>query len=114
MRQRENLVVTARCNREMVGFAMAHFGNENVRLTLLGVSDLHQRRGVGTRLIQWVEESAVVAGLFTMMLEVRASNVSGRRFYSSLGYREVGMVAQYYSGIEDAIRLTRNLRVPES
>jgi len=113
MRQRENLVVTARSSRELVGFAMAHFGNENVRLTLLGVSDLHQRRGVGTQLIQWVEESAVVAGLFTMMLEVRASNVAGRRFYSSLGYREVGMVAQYYSGIEDAIRLTRSLRVAE-
>ena len=59
MRQRENLVVTARCNREMVGFAMAHFGNENVRLTLLGVSDLHQRRGVDEGVGACVE---VVAG----------------------------------------------------
>lgn len=111
MRQRESLVVTARSSREVVGFAMAHFGTETVRLTLLGVADTHQRRGVGTRLLQWVEESAVVAGLFTMTLEVRASNSSARRFYMALGYREAGTVTRYYSGIEDAVRLTRDLRI---
>ena len=111
MRQRESLVVTARSSREVVGFAMAHFGVDSVRLTLLGVAESHQRKGVGLRLIQWVEESAVVAGLFTMMLEVRASNESARRFYAALGYREAGVVARYYSGIEDAIRFTRSLRV---
>lgn len=113
MRQRESLVVTARSSNEVVGFAMAHFGTDSVRLTLLGVADSHQRKGVGTRLIEWVEESAVVAGLFTMMLEVRASNQAARRFYAAQGYREAGSVSRYYSGIEDAIRFTRNLRVAD-
>ena len=113
MRQRESLVVTARSGTQLVGFAMAHFGTDTVRLTLLGVADTHQRIGIGTRLIEWVEESAVVAGLFTMMLEVRASNHSARRFYAAQGYREAGAVTRYYSGIEDAIRFTRSLRVVE-
>ena len=111
MRQRESLVVTARSGTEVVGFAMAHFGADTVRLTLLGVANSQQRKGVGTRLIQWVEESAVVAGLFTMMLEVRAGNQAARRFYAALGYIEAGAVTRYYSGIEDAIRLSRSLRV---
>lgn len=110
MRQRENMVVTAKDDGELVGFAMAQFGTERVHLTLLGVAREHQKRGIGHRLVQWVEESAAVAGLFSMTLEVRASNHPARRFYARLGYRELGASIGYYSGIEDAIKLTRDLR----
>jgi ribosomal protein S18 acetylase RimI-like enzyme len=57
-----------------------------------------------------VEESAVVAGLFQVRLEVRQINRNARRFYTSLGYTESGRVTNYYSGREDAIRLSRDLR----
>jgi ribosomal-protein-alanine N-acetyltransferase len=110
MRQRENLVITAKDGREMVGFVMAQFGAETVHLTLLGVAATHQHRGIGRRLVTWVEESAVIAGLFLVKLEVRASNQSARRFYASLHYTELGATSGYYSGIEDAIRLSRDLR----
>lgn len=111
MRQRENLVVIARDERELVGFAMAQFNTETVHLTLIGVVDTHQRRGIGRQLIAWVEDSAVIAGLFRINLEVRCGNHDARRFYAVLGYREDGSVPGYYSGIEDAIRLSRDLRV---
>jgi ribosomal protein S18 acetylase RimI-like enzyme len=110
MRQRENMVVIAKDDRQLVGFVMAHFGADRVHLTLLGVDQEHQHRGIGRKLVQWVEESAVVAGLFTVNLEVRATNHPARRFYSRLGYRELGQSAGYYSGVEDAIKLTRDLR----
>lgn len=112
MRQRENMVVIAKADGELVGFIMAHFGSEQVHLTLLGVAQEHQQRGIGRRLIEWVEASALVAGVFTVNLEVRASNYSARRFYGRLGYRELGYSPGYYSGIEDAIKLTRDLRRP--
>ena len=44
-------------------------------------------------------------------LELRAGNRGAKQFYSSLGYRETLRVPRYYSGIEDAIRMARNLRV---
>jgi ribosomal-protein-alanine acetyltransferase len=109
MRQRENMVVIAKGDGQLVGFVIAQFGAERVHLTLLGVAKEHQRRGIGRRLVQWVEESAAVAGLFTVTLEVRASNQLARRFYERLGYRESGVSAGYYSGVEDAIKLTRDL-----
>jgi ribosomal protein S18 acetylase RimI-like enzyme len=109
MRERESLVVVARAGHQLIGFALAQFGSESVRLALLGVTPTHQRKGVGQQLIRWVEESAVVAGLFTMRLEVRTSNASARRFYTSLGFSESGAVEKYYSGIEDAVRFTRKL-----
>ncbi|MGH8189282.1 MAG: GNAT family N-acetyltransferase, partial [Steroidobacteraceae bacterium] len=61
-----------------------------------------------------VEESAVVAGLFTMGLEVRASNRGARRFYAALGYGETARLPDYYNGTEDAIRLVRDLKVTSS
>jgi ribosomal protein S18 acetylase RimI-like enzyme len=110
IRQRECLAVVAKSQRDMIGFVMAQFGNDSVHIALLGVAEGYRRQGVARRLIAWVEESAVVAGLFHVRLEVRQINRSARRFYASLGYTESGRVVNYYSGHEDAIRLSRDLR----
>jgi ribosomal-protein-alanine N-acetyltransferase len=111
MRQRENLAVIAKAQNRLAGFVLAQFGEESVHVALLGVAAEYQRNGIGRRLISWVEETASVAGLFLIRLEVRAINRAARQFYATLGYRETGRVAGYYSGIEDAIRLSRDLRV---
>jgi ribosomal protein S18 acetylase RimI-like enzyme len=114
MRAREHLAVVALAERDMAGFVLAQFGSRAVHLALLGVTHTYQRRGLGRRLLGWVEESAVVAGLFVMQLEVRSSNQRARRFYASLGYRETGRTIGYYSGVEDAIRLERDLTVADT
>lgn len=111
MRQRDSLLVVAKDNRELVGFVMAQFGDAAVHVTLLGVSASRQRRGVGRRLVAWLEESALAAGLFKISLEVRASNRTALRFYTALGYAQSGVLDSYYSGIEDAVTLVRDLRV---
>lgn len=111
MKERENLVVVAREERMLVGFAMAQFGTDAVHLTLIGVAADRRRSGIGRKLLAWVEDSAKIAGIFRMSLEVRAGNSDARRFYARLGYKETGRVNGYYSGVEDAIRLTRDLRV---
>jgi ribosomal protein S18 acetylase RimI-like enzyme len=110
IRQRDCLAVVAKAQRDMIGFVLAQFGTDGVHIALLGVKEGHRRQGVAKRLIAWVEESAVVAGLFQVRLEVRQINRNARRFYASLGYTESGLVTNYYSGREDAIRLSRDLR----
>jgi ribosomal protein S18 acetylase RimI-like enzyme len=114
MRQRESLAVIARDSthpnpNHMAGFILAQFGDESVHIALLGVAAEYRRQGLGRRLIRWVEETANVAGLFLIRLEVRAVKREARHFYASLGYRETGRVTGYYSGIEDAIKLSRDL-----
>ena len=111
MRSREHLTVIAANGGELAGFVLAQFGSSAVHVALLGVAPGYQRLGLGKLLVSWVEESASVAGLFLMQLEVRASNQQARRFYARLGYRETGRTAGYYSGVEDAIRLERDLAV---
>ena len=111
IKERENLAVIATVERELVGFVLAQFGAERVHLALLSVAEARRRQGVGRRLVRWIEESAVVAGLFLMRLEVRATNRQARRFYATLGYTESGVIPLYYSGMEDAIQFSRDLRL---
>ena len=111
MRSREHLTAIAVDGGELAGFVLAQFGSRAVHVALLGVAPAYQRLGLGRKLVSWVEESASVAGLFLMQLEVRAGNHRALRFYSMLGYRESSRTVGYYSGVEDAVRLERDLGV---
>ncbi len=87
------------------------FGDDLAHLNLLAVDPAHHRRGVGRRLICWLEESAATAGTFIIGLELRATNVAALAFYTALGFRELERVAGYYQGVEHAIRMSRDVRM---
>ena len=107
----ESIVLAARRGDELTGFAIMGFGEEAAHLNLLAVEPRCRRAGLGRRMVRWLEESALVAGTFDVSLEVRASNLRARQFYRALGYSEADRLPGYYERIEDAIRMTRDLRV---
>ena len=110
-RRDDSVVLTARSGGAVVGFAIMEYGDDAAHLNLLAVEPAHRRQGLGRRLVGWLEETASVAGTFTIRLEVRAGNRAARDFYAALGYHENGWAAGYYRGAEDAIRFARDLRV---
>ena len=114
----DSMVITARSagcdSSSLAGFAIMHFGDDIAHLNLLAVDSAHQRLGLGRRLLSWLEHTAVAAGTFTICLEVRARNPVALLFYRRLGFLETGRVPRYYSGREDALRLMRDLRHPQS
>ena len=94
------------------GFAIMVYGDTRAHLNLLGVEPQFQRLGIGRRMLRWLERSALEAGTFDITLEVRAANHAAQSFYLALGYEPVGRIERYYQGVEDAIRMRRDLRVP--
>ena len=111
LRNEDSVVLVTRIAGAVAGFAIMQYGDEAAHLNLLAVEPLHQRHGIGRRLVEWLEATARVAGTFTIRLEVRFSNRSGCAFYRTLGYRETGAVRGYYQSVEDAIRFERTLAV---
>jgi ribosomal-protein-alanine N-acetyltransferase len=109
IRHRECTVLSARSGPDLVGFAIMQFGDATAHLNLLAVQPHTRRRGLGRQMLQWLHESAIVAGTFTINLELRAGNLDARRFYQAMGYAECGYVRRYYSDTEDAVRMTRSL-----
>jgi ribosomal-protein-alanine N-acetyltransferase len=94
------------------GFGIMVYGDTRAHLNLLGVDPQFQRRGVGRRILRWLERSALEAGTFDITLEVRAVNHAAQAFYLALGYEPTGRIERYYQGVEDAIRMRRDLRMP--
>ncbi len=89
MRRRESVVLAAsgrptyvaRERPALAGFAIMDFGDERAHLVLLAVQPTQRRCGIGRRLVEWLMESALTAGMASVHLELRADNEAARRFY---------------------------------
>jgi ribosomal-protein-alanine N-acetyltransferase len=102
-------VLVARVGNQTTGFAIMRYGEDTAHLDLLAVAPAYRRSGVGRRLLEWLEKCAVTAGIFSVALEVRAANRSAQRFYERMGYRVRARLPGYYQGVEDALRMERDL-----
>jgi ribosomal-protein-alanine N-acetyltransferase len=85
------------------------YGEDVAHLDLLAVAPSYRRAGVGRELLEWLEKCAVVAGIFTVALEVRAANEGAQLFYERVGYRAIAHLPGYYQGVEGALRMGRDL-----
>ena len=117
MNDRETVTLVACERSQLVGFAIMEFGDERAHLVLLAVRPSHRRLGIGQRMLEWLLESARVAGMASVHLELRAGNDAARRFYRAMGFYETVLVPGYYRGVEGgrkegALRMLRVLRVP--
>ena len=102
-------VLVARAPAQVAGFAIMRYGDDDAHLDLLAVAPPYRRAGVGRRLLEWLEQCAIVAGIFTVTLEVRAGNEAAQLFYKAVGYRPLARLPGYYQGVESALRMGRNL-----
>ncbi len=109
IRSRTTNVAVAPAAHGLAGFAIMEYHDDEAHLALLGVDPSHRRRGIASALIAWHEHAALTAGIGTVYVEARADNAETRAFYRKLGYSEVQRVGRYYDGVEDAIRLAKDL-----
>lgn len=118
LRNRDLVTLVATERGRVVAFAIMQFGDERAHLVLLAVLPTHRRTGIGRRLIEWLTETALTAGIESIHLELRAHNESARRFYTALGFSETYVVPGYYRGragtSEGALRMLRMLRMTDS
>ncbi len=110
IRARDTCVLVAAHGSAIGGFAIMNFGDTQAHLSLLAVLPSQQRKGIGTRMMAWLEESALVAGIEKINLELRANNQAAREFYRALGFVESASLPGYYQGYEAALRMTRDIR----
>lgn len=93
----------------LLGFGIMQYGERKAHLALLGVQAADRRRRIGTLLLSWLEECAIVAGIERIELEARVDNGVALAFYRRQGYRQKGTVPGYYRSVLDAVRLEKRL-----
>ena len=102
-------VAVVRAGGALIGFGIMHYGDDSAHLALLGVHPGHRNRGLGSRLVDWLEKPARVAGISRIDVEARADSPLAVAFYRRLGYEQCAVVAGYYQGRIDAVRLRKAL-----
>ena len=99
---------------EFAGFGIMQYELDHAHLNLLAVVPSYRRRGIACELLRWLEKTALIAGVDTVALEVRAVNVPARAFYRQAGYQENQYLRHYYrtpdGKTEAAYRMRRSLR----
>lgn len=91
---------------KMVGFAIVQTVLDEATLFNIAIDPAHQRQGLGRILLEEILAQLETRDVFTLWLEVRASNRGAISLYESLGFNEVSIRRNYYpaaSGHEDAI-----------
>ena len=79
----------------------------------MAVTPAFHRRGIGRQLLAWLIESAQVAGMASLHLELRAGNTEALAFYGALGFSPTLRMSGYYQGREHAVRMVRVLRTEQ-
>lgn len=102
-------VLVASDGAVLLGFGIMEYGEAHAHLALFAVNPSARRRGIGRRLLHWLEAVALSAGISTVKLEVRVSNRAGLAFYRQLGFHETETVPGMYRRIEDGVRLEKQL-----
>jgi ribosomal-protein-alanine N-acetyltransferase len=110
----EHVAVVTRDGPRVAGFAIMSFREEHGHLVLLAVRPTHQRRGVARAMLAWLTDTALVAGIASMHVELRASNAAAHALYRQAGFSETLRVPGYYRGREAAVRMLRLLRAPNA
>lgn len=106
---RKNVVV-AREDGQLAGFGIMTYHESRANLDLLAVKLRYRYQGIGRQIVQWLEEVALTAGIFTVYVQVRQINIGAIKFYQKLGYRTLNEQAGYYHGIETGVIMSRDLR----
>lgn len=102
----------ARLDGELVGYCIIMIGADEAHLLNLSVAAVHQRRGLGRRILTHVLRVACDHAARLLFLEVRPSNVPARHLYETSGFRQIGTRRNYYPaqvGREDALVLAIDL-----
>jgi len=106
-------VIVARQGGVFVGFAIMKYEEDEAHLLLLAVPPAHRRKGVASALLEWLELTVRAAGISTVQLETRARNAAALAFYRQHGFEDAGRTPGYYEGVEDALKMVKDMsRVP--
>ena len=118
--ERETVVLCAKGQQSsqqingIIGFGIMQYDLTVSHLILLAVDPKFRRRGIAQKLLNWLESTALYAGIEKIQLEVREKNLTAIQFYELAKFTKKCLLQNYYVSPtgkrENAIRMEKTLR----
>ena len=96
-------------NKRIVGFILAEENPPLAHIITLDVAASYRRHGVGSSLLQEMEQHFIFRGMQSVLLETAVDNESGIAFWQHHGYRTEAVLKKYYLRRVDAYEMRKRL-----
>ena len=99
------IILARRAGEPLAGYLCRWLVADEMHILNVAVDPRYRGQGVGSVLMRCALREARECNAVAVTLEVRRSNVAGRRLYDAFGFEEVGARPNYYGRGEDALIL---------
>lgn len=97
-KQSQAFVVVAEENNNIVGYCIIYYVLDEGEIARIAVDSTLRKQGVGRQILDHVVEICNTKEITTLLLDVRESNETARRFYQKYGFLEDGIRKNFYEG----------------
>lgn len=108
--QQQAFIVIAENDGKVAGYCIVYFALDEGEIARIAVDTSCRRQGVGRKLLEQVSRICIEKGITRLMLDVRESNESARKFYLSYGFQEDGIRKNFYEmPKENAVLMSKDI-----
>ena len=108
--QQQAFIVVAENDGKVAGYCIVYFVLDEGEIARIAVDAACRRQGVGREILKQVTRICRDKGITRLMLDVRESNDSARKFYLSYGFQEDGVRKNFYEmPKEHAILMSKDI-----
>jgi ribosomal protein S18 acetylase RimI-like enzyme len=106
------ILLTAYINESLAGYLLIlfHRGTRLARLYSIAVDSAFRGKGIARALLTEGETQATDRGAIHLRLEVGQHNTPAIELYRALGFREFGLLCDYYEDHTHALRMQKRIR----
>ena len=104
-------LVACEPEKKVLGFIMGYTSGKAGAVYTLDVHTSYRRKGIGSNLLQSLEETLSQLGAQAIRLEAALDKPGAVELYRKAGYQERELVRNYYGRGNHAVRMWKNLDV---
>ena len=96
-------------DRSLIALASAWLVVDELQITAVAVEPMHQRCGLGSRVLQSLMDRGGALGAVSATLEVASANDAARALYAKCGFTTTGRRTGYYPNGDAALLQSRSI-----
>lgn len=96
LEQNQAFIVVAEMGDQIVGYCILYYALDEGEIARIAVHKIARKQGVGKGILDYVSVLCKELGVERLLLDVRESNETARRFYENYGFTVDGVRKNFY------------------